>query len=64
MFEQDYLMRQLMTFFKALVNAAGSVEDKEHPDYRAAADMLEDAITNERELEYCLQKMALSILFH
>ena len=51
MLEQDYLMRLLMQFFRALVNAAERVEDKEHPDYHAAADMLEDAISNATEMD-------------
>ena len=49
MFEQDYLMRQFMMFFKALVRSWEQMEDEDDP--LAAADTLEGAVTNATEMD-------------
>ena len=49
MFEQDYLMRLLLQFFKAVVRA--NEQRDEHDDPQGAADALEDAIGNAIEMD-------------
>lgn len=49
MFEQDYLMRQLLQFFKAVVRSNEMIKEGAHP--QDAADSLEDAIGNATEMD-------------
>lgn len=49
MLEQDYLMRQLLQFFKALVRSNELYWKDENP--QGAADSLEDAISNATEMD-------------
>ncbi len=49
MFEQDYLMRQFLMFFKALTRSWEQMEDEEDP--QGAADTLEGAITAATEMD-------------
>ena len=49
MFEQDYLMRQLLVFFQALTRSWEQMEEEEDP--LAAADTLENAITAATEMD-------------
>lgn len=49
MFEQDYLVRMLLQFFKALVRSNELRHEKQDPE--GAADSLEDAISNAVEMD-------------
>ncbi len=49
MFEQDYLMRQLLLFFKAIVRSQEVKKEDDNP--QEAADMLEDAIGSATEMD-------------
>lgn len=49
MFEQDYLVRMLLQFFKALVRSNELRHEKDDP--QGAADSLEDAIGNAVEMD-------------
>ncbi len=49
MLEQDYLMRMLLQFFKAVVRANERCYDEEDP--QGAADAIEDAIGNAVEMD-------------
>lgn len=49
MFEQDYLMRLMLQFFKALVRINEHRHEEDDPE--SAADSLEDAITNALEID-------------
>lgn len=49
MFEQDYLMRQLLMFFRAIARSREVLDERQDP--QAAADLLEDAIGNAVELD-------------
>ena len=49
MFEQDYLMKQLLMFFKALTRSWEQMEEDEDP--LAAADTLENAISGATEMD-------------
>jgi len=49
MFERDYLMKQFLMFFKALVRSWEQMEEEEDP--LAAADTLEEAISNATEID-------------
>lgn len=51
MLEQDYLVRMLLQFFKAMNRAAERAEHKEHPDPQMAADMLETAVGEAVEMD-------------
>ena len=49
MFEQDYLMKQLLMFFKALTRSWELMEDEDDP--QGAADTLENAITSATDMD-------------
>ena len=49
MFEQDYLMRQFLLFFKALMRSWEQMHEDEDP--QAAADTLEDAISAATDID-------------
>lgn len=49
MFEQDYLMRMLMRFLEALTTAR--VREREEKNPLAAADLLEEAISNATDMD-------------
>ena len=49
MFEQDYLMRQFLMFFKALTRSWEQMEEEKDP--LAAAETLEDAISAATEMD-------------
>ena len=49
MFEQDYLMKQFLMFFKALTRSWEQMEKEEDP--QGAADTLEDAISAATDLD-------------
>ncbi len=49
MFEQDYLMKQFLLFFKALTRSWEQMEEEDDP--MGAADTLEDAISNATEID-------------
>lgn len=49
MFEQDYLMRQLLMFFKALTRSWEQMEEEKDP--LGAADTLENAISAATEMD-------------
>ena len=51
MLEQDYLMRLLLQFFQAMNRAVERAVDKEHPDPRSAAQMLETAIGEATDMD-------------
>ncbi len=49
MFEQDYLMKQLLMFFQALTRSWEQMEDEDDP--QGAADTLENAITSATDMD-------------
>ena len=49
MFEQDYLMKQFLMFFKALTRSWEQMEKEEDP--QGAADTLEDAISAATDMD-------------
>ena len=49
MFEQDYLMKQFLMFFKALTRSWEQMEKEEDPQW--AADTLEDAISAATDMD-------------
>lgn len=49
MFEQDYLMRQLLMFFQALARSWDQMQEEKRP--QDAADMLENAISTAVEMD-------------
>ena len=49
MFEQDYLMKQFLMFFKALTRSWEQMEEEEDP--LGAADTLEDAISAATDMD-------------
>ena len=49
MLEQDYLMRMLLQFFKALVRSNEMIHEGKSP--QDAADSLEDAVSNTTEMD-------------
>ena len=49
MFEQDYLMRQFLMFFKALTRSWEQMHEEEDP--QGAADTLEDAISAATDID-------------
>lgn len=49
MFEQDYLMKQFLMFFKALSRSWEQMEDEDDP--LGAADTLENAITSATDMD-------------